>query len=82
MELVDYLWENRLHQKDFCKIINISPQYLSLICSYKKVPGFKVAFKIEDATNGKVKAKEILKKCLDYKLSKFKPEKPLEEELK
>lgn len=72
MELYQYLWENQILKKDFSKIINVTPQYLSLVTNYKKVPGFKLAFKIEEVTNGKVKAREILQKCMDYQLKKIK----------
>jgi DNA-binding transcriptional regulator YdaS (Cro superfamily) len=46
---------------EFAKIVNYSRQHISAVVHGTLKPGRKVAEAIEKATNGEIKAKELLK---------------------
>jgi transcriptional regulator with XRE-family HTH domain len=61
MDLREYLFRNNLHLSDFAKIVNYSRQHVSGVMHGTIKPGKKLAEAIEKATNGEVKAEELLK---------------------
>ena len=60
MELRYYLFENRIKVKDFAKLIDSEPGYVSMIISGKTFPGIRIAKKIEKVTAGKVSGLELM----------------------
>lgn len=61
MKLKLYLAENRITIKEFCEQIGYSRNQISGIVNEKLRPSKRLAKVIEDATNGKVKSKDLLK---------------------
>jgi hypothetical protein len=66
MDLREYLFRNELHVSDFAKTVNYSRQHLSGVIHGTIKPGRKLAEAIEKATNGEVKAEELLKSKEDF----------------
>lgn len=62
MRLKVYLATEDKRVKTLAEEIGMSREYLSEIINKKRFPGKKIAQKIEIATNGKVKAKDLIKK--------------------
>lgn len=62
MELKLYLVRNKISITDFSKKIGCHRSYLSEIVNGTKIPGKRLAKDIELATNGEIKAEELLKK--------------------
>ena len=60
MKLRDYLHKKRISQIDFAKIIGISETQLSRWLGGSRIPSRKNALKIEEVTEGKVSANELL----------------------
>lgn len=60
MNLREYLFRKRLTQVDFAKKLEISRGHLSQIMKQTKHPSRKLAKAIEDLTEGKVTAIELL----------------------
>jgi hypothetical protein len=63
MDLKEYLFENRITQKEFAFSINRSLEAIHNICNCNNVPSDRIAYEIEKATKGKVKADELIQKC-------------------
>lgn len=61
MKLKLYLAENRMTIKEFCEKIGYSRNQISGIVNEKLKPSIRLAKVIEEATNGEVKAEELLK---------------------
>ena len=58
MEVINlkaFLANKCLTVKEFAKILDVEPQYLSAVANGKKTPGRKLARDIEKATNGVIK---------------------------
>lgn len=62
MDLREYLFRKKIHVSDFAKVVNYSRQHLYGVISGKLRAGKKLADAIEKATEGAVKAKDLLKK--------------------
>jgi hypothetical protein len=56
MTLRDYLWTNKslFKRSDFANTLDITPDYLSHICSGRYIPSRKLAKRIDKATKGAV----------------------------
>lgn len=61
MDLREYLFRNRLTVTEFAKKINYGRTYINEIVSGNRTPGRKLAEAIEKATDGHVKAADLLK---------------------
>jgi transcriptional regulator with XRE-family HTH domain len=61
MELREYLFRKRMTLTSFCETINYDITYISKIMNGARKPGKHLAKMIELATNGEVKAEELLK---------------------
>jgi hypothetical protein len=61
MDLRRYLFEKKISIVDFSKTIECDRAYLSKIVNGKLKPSKRLAKDIEKATNGDVKAEELLK---------------------
>jgi transcriptional regulator with XRE-family HTH domain len=61
MEIKLYLAKNRMTIKEFCELIGYSRNQISGIINGKLKPSIRLAKTIEQATNGEVKAEELLK---------------------
>ena len=61
MELREYLFRKRLKISDFAKEIGYGRTYVNEIVNRTKKPGKHLARQIEQATNGEVKAEDLLK---------------------
>jgi transcriptional regulator with XRE-family HTH domain len=61
MELKIYLVKNRMTIKEFCEKIGYSRNQISGIINGKLRPSKRLAKVIQDATNGEVKAEDLLK---------------------
>ena len=61
MDLREYLFRHRISVTAFSSQINYARTYISEIVNGVKKPGRKLAELIEKATNGEVKAEELLK---------------------
>lgn len=61
MELRVYLAKQRVTIKDFCEKIGYSRNQISGIINERYRPSARLAKLIEEATNGEVKADELLK---------------------
>lgn len=62
MELNKYLSDHQIYKQDFCKTLNISVTHMSLICNFRRGLSYKLIKRIEEATGGKVTAKDWKKK--------------------
>lgn len=62
MDLRDYLHFQRISVTEFAQMLGCSRTHLSEIIHGKRIPGKWLAKDIERATNGEVKAEELLKK--------------------
>ncbi len=60
MNLKQYLDDEGLMIKGLAKKLIIAPSYLSSIIHGKKKPSLRLAMQIEQKTNGKVTAQEIM----------------------
>jgi plasmid maintenance system antidote protein VapI len=60
VNLRDYLYHNRISVTEFAKNIDYSRGHLTSIINGKLRPSKKLARQIEKATNGEVKAEELL----------------------
>lgn len=61
MELKIYLVRNKMSITDFSKKLRYSRDHLSRVINGTKRPSKKLAEDIEKATNGEVKAEDLLK---------------------
>ena len=61
MDLDEYLWRNKIKQKDFCEKVQIRPHTLSLLVKKKHTPKLYIAVNIHKATNGQVTYEEMLR---------------------
>ena len=61
MDLDEYLWRNKIKQKDFCKKVQIRPHTLSLLVQKKHTTKLYIAINIHKATNGQVTYEELLR---------------------
>ena len=57
MQLEDYLAQNGTKKSDFATLVEISPSHLSGLLKGRR-PSLELAFKIEYATNGLVRAED------------------------
>lgn len=73
MDLETYLWKNRIELKDFATKVGCHYSYISMIANNKRTPSLKLARKIEEVTNGQVKAKTMIKKKIQNYLKKAFP---------
>lgn len=72
MKLDDYLYRNRIDLRGFAGKIGCHYSYLSQIINGKRNPSFQLAKKIEEASEGKVKAKMLMKKSFkDFLVKNF-----------
>ena len=60
MKLRDYLYKKRIRQIDFAKEVGISQTQLNKWINGSRIPSRKNAMKIEELTEGKVTAHEML----------------------
>ena len=61
MQLDEYLWKNKIKQKDFAPLIGLAPHSLSMIVQKKVSPKLYVAINIISKTEGKVTYAELLR---------------------
>lgn len=61
MDLREYLFRNNLHLSEFARLVNYSRQHVSGVMHGVIKPGRKLAQAIETATNGEVKAADLMK---------------------
>ena len=61
MNIKEYLYLNRMSVNEFAGRINCSRSYFSRLINGHVKPGKRLAKDIEEATNGKIKAKDLLK---------------------
>ena len=61
MHLREYLWNHKITIQQFAEKIKYNRHYISQIMRGEKVPSQRLAEDIERATNGEVKAEDILK---------------------
>jgi transcriptional regulator with XRE-family HTH domain len=61
MNLKDYIFLNRMSVNEFAKKIKCSCSYFSLLLNGHIKPRKRLAQDIEEATEGKVKAEELMK---------------------
>ena len=61
MDLDEYLWRNKIKQKDFCEKIKIRAHTLSLLVRKIHTPRLYIAVNIVHATKGEVSYKELLR---------------------
>lgn len=61
MNLKEYLFLNRISVNDFAQKIKCNRSYFSRVINGHIKPGRRLAEDIEEATNGAVKAKDLLK---------------------
>ena len=61
MNLREYLFLKRMSVTEFSKMVDHSRNYISQIINGKHVPSKKLARAIERATDGEVKADELMK---------------------
>lgn len=61
MELKIYLVQNRLTIKEFCEKIGYSRNQISGIANGKLKPSLRLAKVIEEATDGQVTVKDLMK---------------------
>ena len=59
--LSHWLWKNRIAPKQFAAMAGTSSARISQIVKHWHTPGLKLAFAIENATNGEVKAADFVK---------------------
>ncbi len=62
MDLRTYLFKNYITIKEFSESIGYHRSYVSQIINEFKLPGTKLALKIEEATKGEVKASNYINK--------------------
>ncbi len=62
MKLSDWLWQNRLTQKQFAETLGYSRNYINMICNRKVVPGPPIRRMIIKITNGKVTEEEMMER--------------------
>jgi DNA-binding transcriptional regulator YdaS (Cro superfamily) len=62
MDLGLYLYKNKITVKKFSEILECSRPHLSDIIHGRRIAGKRLAKDIEEATEGQVKAKDLLKK--------------------
>lgn len=60
MTLDEYLWKNKVSQRDFAALINSSDSMVSWLRNGGRRPSIELAQKIEKATKGHVPAVELL----------------------
>ena len=61
MDLYEYLWRNKITQKDFAKRIGIEPHNFGKLVAKKTLPKLITAIKICEATSNKVSYKDFLR---------------------
>jgi transcriptional regulator with XRE-family HTH domain len=67
MKLRDWLLKKGLRQKEFAEIVQVERCHLSSVINKNRNPGKKLAKRIEESTNGAIKAEDILSgKALGY----------------
>lgn len=60
-KLAQWLQQNGIRRSDFAALVDVSPSYVTLLCSGSAVwPGRDVAARIREATNGAVTADDFL----------------------
>ncbi len=79
MELYQYFWENKIKMIDFAKSIGKNSAYMSRVIRYRVVPSLDLAYRIQQATNGQVNAKELVKRAMERKIEMFMEEKEQEQ---
>lgn len=60
MNLDEYLWKNKVRQRDFAALIGSTDSMVSWLRSGGRRPSVELAKRIEKATNGEVTAVELL----------------------
>jgi transcriptional regulator with XRE-family HTH domain len=61
MDLREYLFKKKLNVTEFARKINYGRTYVNAIVTGNRIPGKKLAEAIEQATNGEIKAENLLK---------------------
>lgn len=61
MILKDYLKNQKMKQKDFAKLINVSSATICLLVNRKVEPSLSLATKITEITNNQVSYQEMLR---------------------
>lgn len=61
MDLREYLFRKRLTQVEFAEKIGYTRDYVSQVVNGKKIPGKKMAKRVEVETKGAVKVKDLIK---------------------
>lgn len=75
MTLDQYLKDEKISQRDFARVVELSPSYLNEIVSGSKVPPLVTAYRIQRATGGKVLMSALLPEVLRAEASaQAKPE--------
>lgn len=67
MDLREYLFKNRMTLVEFSRVVDFNRDHLSRVMHGRKRPSKKLARIIEKATNGHVKAQELLNFGIDEK---------------
>lgn len=60
MTIKQYLYDKRMHVKDFAILVDHSRSYVSGVLHGRIMPGKKFARIVEKITQGEIKAEEIL----------------------
>jgi plasmid maintenance system antidote protein VapI len=60
MHLREYLWKHKITIEEFAKSIGYNRHHISRVMKGEKKPGKGLANLIEKATNGEVKAEQLL----------------------
>ena len=58
--LEEYIAQSDLSRREWAARLGITPSYLSLIISGHKLPSLRVAGRIEEATDGKVRCSDLI----------------------
>lgn len=64
MDLREFLFRKKMHLTELAIKVNYSRQHLSGVMHGKIKPGKKLIEAIEKATNGEVKAEDLLQACI------------------
>tara|TARA_R110002096_G_scaffold113208_1_gene246241 strand:+ start:140 stop:436 length:297 start_codon:yes stop_codon:yes gene_type:complete len=67
MNLRDYILQRGITQEDFALLVNVSRAHLSAVITNNRTCGPKLAYAIQEESEGKIKAKDLITgKALGY----------------
>jgi transcriptional regulator with XRE-family HTH domain len=64
----DYLWESRLTLKQFAEKIGVPYTHISKLANKRHVPEYATARKIQDSTDHRVDARELMLACFEERI--------------